>query len=1328
MISQFSSLWQSIIQVGTPIFPYIGLLFILILCVLIVAIFAYIVYKIVIRLPFAFRYVFWRVGRLFTRTPLANKTALPLRNNSLSCRWSNRSRIVTHKEFFPRLYPFFNVIKRPKCPLVLVLGASGAGKSEILEQAKGSARVKANLYSTESVDLTWWSFRSKLALEINGSFLGDAGADKRVQLKSLLHKWCPEQPFNSIIIVIELSKLIAQDVASTRVLIDLAQAVHEFVEVANGEVDVNILLSGLDEIPGAEAFVNTLSNKQKEELLVYRTTHPAALDEFKTGFIAWCSSIQCHAMRTISTAPETRISIDLYELLLLSKSIGSISTLLAEWLHTSMRRSQDGDACLQFNGAFFKGKKTSDKDFNTNAWLGPSNYLSDLSFTSGIYIRNTKQYNTWARQRLIYSSLILFSSIVIFALLLPNTVAGLKKASDSMQDPIGLVNAYKRHLITSEQAPSAERILKSVASLEELSFWTFFAPSSWGNNIVSTLLQSLGTTAAESLLNTKKSIVLQDNKIANEEPLSAITSVSAASYDVVPAFRVIDKILKQKAHSYAVGSLTTNQASDLTYADFMFLVSSDPIKVSNPDWVWNSPLPKEFILSFQRKSSDTLTPSIDSSRQDIDILWERFIKESIDLHPVSVLSNEVSMMIGKFANGNSWSYSETVTLIQKLAQLERQLNDNNVAARIASKPLEGQRFIDAAIARMVESQLVTPLQAGVLANQFINRRDVVRTQLLGLQPDSLGPMYVVDSGNERLVFSTEMKQFIAALASVTSMPFMQPTIVPSDIQLQDESFLVWDLDALEQLKDVGASYKSFLSQGVNQFSPRFRQSLQRVVRQQYRNYIDTQYASAARVSATKLDIGDVFNYSNTFRSQLFGLSSALKVYRQVVGTDEGFHNSNSALLLQRQTGNLLALMEQSLVKSDPYSELSEDIARWLSANEGSKPLISFVRGTAKERIIAPRELIRAHYIVPVVDLVDGIEALSFDTKGLSVLQRWRRLVELNQAVEKGEAGSSIFELEQYLFALFKLNNQDECEKFFSEKPPISTRSNYFTNRLTQLDELTSDLCKQRARELVARSYQGFAQWFNGQIAGHAPFVDDRKLPALSRRSFLMVLDSYRQMRQQLGITPPIYWPQQVRQFLAQMDVLVLRFLPPAVQKQVGGVSETPVQMSIQGKIEFRSLRSDSRLAEHIIDLSVVSGSKTYGLRNPKDAFEWRAGEPVEIRLRWAENSPYMPIPASDQSAPYTIEDRTVVFRYSGEWGLFDAIRSHSVKGDPTESLALRFDVAVVGPEKRSLSRVFLTLHAANESSPLVTDFPSLAPVLSSQNSSQLNKASSKIGR
>jgi hypothetical protein len=93
-------------------------------------------------------------------------------------------------------------------------------------------------------------------------------------------------------------------------------------------------------------------------------------------------------------------------------------------------------------------------------------------------------------------------------------------------------------------------------------------------------------------------------------------------------------------------------------------------------------------------------------------------------------------------------------------------------------------------------------------------------------------------------------------------------------------------------------------------------------------------------------------------------------------------------------------------------------------------------------------------------------------------------------------------------------------------------------------------------------------------------------------------------------------------------------------------------------VEFRVNEPRERGADRIIDWTLVSGTDRLSQRDKQRPLRWTLGDPAEIILRWAKDSPTFPVPAVEDIGRVDSRDRTVLFGYGDEWAILELIKTH----------------------------------------------------------------------
>ena len=120
------------------------------------------------------------------------------------------------------------------------------------------------------------------------------------------------------------------------------------------------------------------------------------------------------------------------------------------------------------------------------------------------------------------------------------------------------------------------------------------------------------------------------------------------------------------------------------------------------------------------------------------------------------------------------------------------------------------------------------------------------------------------------------------------------------------------------------------------------------------------------------------------------------------------------------------------------------------------------------------------------------------------------------------------------------------------------------------------------------------------------------------------------------------------EFLDQV-VLVREFFAPFLEKKQGPMLDFRLQFRVNGDHEIG--------ANQIIDWKLDVGKKKFAYLSDDLEGRWVFGDPIRLTLRWANNSPVVPV-TSALPVPVKAKDRIATFSYDDHWSLFTMLLRH----------------------------------------------------------------------
>ena len=343
------------------------------------------------------------------------------------------------------------------------------------------------------------------------------------------------------------------------------------------------------------------------------------------------------------------------------------------------------------------------------------------------------------------------------------------------------------------------------------------------------------------------------------------------------------------------------------------------------------------------------------------------------------------------------------------------------------------------------------------------------------------------------------------------------------------------------------------------------------------------------------------------------------------------------------TGETMAALEafgvSNLTDLNNYLGLQRDRINYL-AREFSEPLVNFLLQINKQGM--PGNL-------PLVTKWEGI---------------------LNELVgyEQKAPGNGLTSLETYIMGPLHEVTLATCEKYASSVNTISLADDFFVSILINIQEKLYERCRELSGDVSLKNYIDLATFFNANLAGKFPFTEKADSPCLDAnprdiRTYFEMLDAQSANirttltnAQNLGSAD-----QDALNFIDQMDQVRTFFGGYLVPNST---LPTPV---FAFQVTFRTNKSRELRANEILNWYLTSQNTTIDMRSKSFEGLWTVGDPMEVRFRWAMNSPLQPLqPLSSQY--YRVQGESATFSYTGTWALLRLLRMNQASPSDFSSL------------------------------------------------------------
>jgi len=373
-------------------------------------------------------------------------------------------------------------------------------------------------------------------------------------------------------------------------------------------------------------------------------------------------------------------------------------------------------------------------------------------------------------------------------------------------------------------------------------------------------------------------------------------------------------------------------------------------------------------------------------------------------------------------------------------------------------------------------------------------------------------------------------------------------------------------------------------------------------------------------------------------------------------------------LLQSQAMRLLTALSGELDESNPYGVKNGSFDWW----EGDRPLALAayeVRSAdeLKEYLDRTREQVSsiAQEAEPLLKFVEP----RLPTNGASVpaVVRLQAIVtELKRYSEK-KPGNSVSLLEDYIqTSLDKIAPDGTCQD------PVRDQLGHSDLFIVKRAWLRTNVLE-RCRVLSQRAYTNqIAETFNSKLAGRFPFAAPGREtgapeaePAVLAE-FLNRFDQYGKIAsdslKQTASNTAGRGPALT--FLAQMAQI-----RPVFSGFLAGFEKDPLP-AFDFAVAFRVNPVKAIDVNQVAEWGLDVGQQSFRYRGKDSTGHWRLGDPIRVTLRFADDSPVLPV--ADPGQPdMVVNRRTVAFEFGDSWSLFRLLLSHQANRGELDMAAQR---------------------------------------------------------
>jgi type VI secretion system protein ImpL len=536
-----------------------------------------------------------------------------------------------------------------------------------------------------------------------------------------------------------------------------------------------------------------------------------------------------------------------------------------------------------------------------------------------------------------------------------------------------------------------------------------------------------------------------------------------------------------------------------------------------------------------------------------------------------------------------------------------------------------------------------------------------------------GTLLATQNGQAEMRLSTDALLLESALDTFLSQGFVASTAARGHIQtsLPASSKQVWDPALIEQAAGVAHAYDRFRDKTLERFPADLRLAIDQVSRERANAQMVDLLAEAqsfpnlAPSAATEDDLrAGVAAFSAT----LPAISDALDGFARL-----GFADSRHDLAAAEtaEALRLLRVADSLLDQEQPYRPRQGGFA-WWDGSGAPSPAAWGVRDAAD--VAAYLDTTRARvttiargYAQPVLSWLGKSGTDRGDAKLFA--SKWQSILDDLRDYDAKKPGNSLALLEDYAGVQMTKVGTSDC---VAATLPASFKPGrgFFSASLYDLSKQLAGRCYLIAGKDASARYTELARYFNQRLAGRYPFAEappragEPEAEPDDLRAFYRLYDASQAVIRSMpldggGVAPSF---ASARQFLDDIASVRAFFAPFLDAKKAEPSPSFDVETT------FRVLREREVDGNQIIGWSLAVGDDVVTNHDKKRKLRWMPGQPVRLTLRWASDSPRVPVlPAAVRGA--SVRDRSIVYEYTNRWSLLTALGDHTAASDELPSYA-----------------------------------------------------------
>lgn len=1222
---------------------------------------------------------------------------------------------------------------RYKLPWIVMMGASDAGKSTVLEALDLDRPIGRPNFEIDGVDkplCDWWFYDHGIILDLDGKLIlspTQASSDEnnwKLFLNLLTHHR-PKRPVDGVVLTIPASEFIGKKMFSHDDLMVRAEYLYgklwQMQHLTGMRVPIYIVVTKCDLIPGFESLCKSLPYHNRHDIFGWSNDRSIE-SAYDTEWIDEAfSSINASLYRIQEEIYADGKTIDGRDgVFLFPIMFNELKSGIRTYANHLFKPSGYHESFI-FRGIYFSGdshveqpgrvqKEAVDLSLsfiNDKKKSSRSLFFVDSLFESKIF-REIGLSRPISRLLLGNTTVLRFAKIGIVIAAIVGTLS-LLRANESLQkERANLVPALSHIEVTlekirgqSDQTPigrvffedQAQSVLNMMTQISVNRLSSTFIPPSWFDTldmkIKFVMALAYERVILRSLATQLDHKAIQLFSLDTIIPVTDVVSNGIDPLETAEFYRFRDYVLAVRALE-----LAASKYNDLGMTSSLKDVA-EIIK-----FLFNYDLPADFyshtnyyIEALKEKNTKLFDFSRYRDNASIKLrkLFDEFQLACFDPNKMIPGLGQLMTSLYEFSGARNYtaydsdllrkvytSLGETISSIQNPGLNWLNTNHFNPGPKyeLVVQLIAGSAFFK----KTTDSNLLGEIERNFVA--FRKRLATYSSPLIngGKLFDAEDGLAIAKPSPGALALQENLSIFFAE-------PFMAATESGTIItMIPIGSILLWDTLRLQEGARLISTYNNFMNSHLLNMPKILQPMLQKIARDSLTQNL-VRFIIDAEVFSSEVLTGVNISPEDALLSQVQNYRAAAPYLEQILFSLKA-NNANAAFstlkaLLSEQLYNPLKKLDDILTNESVYAIKMNSFEWWEGQNLAT--LEAFGVSTLTElKNYLELQRNRINYLArefahPLVAFLEKINKEGMPGN-FPLATKWAGIIDELNGYERKAPGNALVELEQFIINPLNEITLATCRKYAGTVNSISVTQDFFVTILVDIQEKLHKRCVELSGYVSVENYSDVAQFFNANLAGKFPFSEAANETAPDAnpediRTLFDMIDTQSAnikstLNQATNLGPA---GKNALTFITQLEKVRAFFgdyLAP---------NSTLPSPAFTFEVTFRVNKDRELRANEVLDWELTTQNTTLSMRSPSSLGFWKEGNPINMNFRWALNSPLQPQMTTDLPH-FEVQGENASYSYTGTWGFLRLLRQHHAEPSDFDSLndespiTLRFDI------------------------------------------------------